>query len=201
MEYMIKKTSMTDISLDSTEWENANKAEISCVNWSEFPSSPYAYARVLHSKEGLFVRIDSEEGEIIAEYKNLNDNVFQDSACEFFFRPDMEDRRYLNFEFNAIGTPLIGLGDNKPRVRLDLKDISIFKIESEITDKGFKVKFFVPYSFMKEYFNNISDNFMGNFQLCCEKKEPMHFLSHFPIKTEKPNFHCSDFFGKLVFER
>ena len=94
MEYMIKKTSMTDISLDSTEWENANKAEIACVNWDEYPSAPYAYARVLHSKEGLFVRIDSEEGEIIAEYKNLNDNVFQDSACEFFFRPDMEDRRY-----------------------------------------------------------------------------------------------------------
>ncbi len=201
MEYLIKKTSNNDITLNSEEWENANKAEITCVNWPEFPSSPYAYARVLHNENGLFVRIDSEEGDVIAEFKNLNDDVFKDSACEFFFRPDMGDKRYLNFELNALGTPLIGLGDGRPRVRLDLQDIFVFKIESEITDIGFKVKFFIPYSFMGEYFDNISDSFMGNFQICCEKKNPMHFLSHFPIKTEKPDFHRSDFFGKLVFER
>jgi hypothetical protein len=40
----------------------------------------------------------------------------------------------------------------------------------------------------------------GNFYKCGDKLKVPHFLSWNPIKSEKPNFHLSEFFGEVLFE-
>lgn len=202
-EYIIKKTNEKNLNAMSKEWENANVAEITCVNWKEFSKGPYTEAKVLYNDEGIFVRFESDEEDLVVDYKNFNDNVFEDSACEIFFKPNINIGEYFNFEINAAGVPLIGWGIGRApmRVRLPLKDIEIFEIESIIKEKGFILKLFIPYSFMKEYAGEISEYFLGNFQKCCQNKTPEHYLSYFPIGTENPDFHNSLYFDKMVFER
>ena len=202
-EYIIKKTDEKTLTASSEAWKNANTAKIDCVNWDIFPECPETEVKVLYNDEGIFVRFESEEEDLVIGEREFNGEVYEDSAGEIFFKPNINIPEYFNFEINAAGVPLIGWGSGRApqRVRLPLKDISIFEIESIIKEKGFILKLFIPYSFMKEYAGEISEYFVGNFQKCCQNKEPQHYVSHFAIGTEKPDFHNSAYFGKMIFER
>ena len=48
--------------------------------------------------------------------------------------------------------------------------------------------------------NNLPEKLMGNFYKCADGTDSPHYVSWSPIKTEKPNFHCPEFFGELIFE-
>lgn len=202
MNYTIKKTPVTGLNIDSPEWGLAEAGKIDKINWGEPTYCPDTEFRVLKGEDGLYVRFETDEEEIIAECKNLNDKVFQESCVEFFFRPDPEDPRYFNFEVNAIGTPLIGLGTGRSPQRecLDIPDISIFKFESQKKDKGFILKFFIPFDFIKLYFDNIGEYFLGNFQKCKELGNTPHYVTYYPITTEKPDFHAPQCFQKIMIE-
>lgn len=203
MYYKILKTSEKKIGIDSPEWEKAEVARVTLKNWNEDMYCPYTEARVLTNDEGLFVKFETDETELIYDYKNLNEDVFKDSCVEFFFKPDPENPNYFNFEINAIGTPLIGFGTGRSplRVRLDIPDISIFEIETEFKEQGFILKYFIPYSFLLSYVDKIGDYFLGNFQKCKEKGDNPHYITYYPINTPKPNFHYPESFDKILIEK
>ena len=72
----------------------AAKAPVATVNWPEYPERPEAMALIARSAQSLFLKFDVTERGVRGT---------QDSCVEFFVRhPD--DRRYLNFEFNCLGT-------------------------------------------------------------------------------------------------
>lgn len=201
--YVIRKTESSCILIDSKEWEKADVAKVTTINWNEFPHAPYTEARMLYNANGIYIKFDSDEDNIIASFKNLNDHVFKESACEIFFMPNVSYPYYFNFEFNAIGTMRVGWGMGRAdRVFLELDDISIFEIESKVKEKGFSVKVFIPYSFILSYVEEISaEYFLGNFHKCCEFKNPMHFATYYPVGTPSPDFHIPQYFDKLIFER
>lgn len=202
-EYIIKRTDEKKLTAMSGAWKNANAAKIDRINWPEYPECPETEIKVMYNEDGIFVRFESQEENLITDCKNLNEDVFEDSTCEIFFNPNVNQPNYFNFEINAAGVPLIGWGSGRAplRVRLPLKDISIFEIESIIKEKGFILKLFIPYSFMKEYAGEISEHFIGNFQKCCQKKDPEHYVTYFPVNTPAPDFHNPEAFDKMIFER
>lgn len=199
MIYEINKTELKEITMDSKEWEKAQAGKIDHIEWPEYSYCPDTEFRVLKNDEGLFVKFETDEDDLICDTKNINGDVYKDSCVEFFFCPDPDNENYFNFEINAIGTPLIGFGSGRApaRVRLEGLDISVFKIESEMKEKGFRIKYFIPFSFLLKYVDKIGDFFYGNFQKCKEKGSNPHFVTYYPIKTPKPDFHRPEFFDKI----
>lgn len=203
MYYTILKTEKKNLDLNSDEWSRANTAMITTKNWGEDVYCPNTEVKVLANSEGLFLRFETDETELICDCKNLNEDVFKESCVEFFFKPDPDNANYFNFELNAIGTPLIGFGTGRAplRCRLDIPDISIFGIESEMKEKGFAIKIFIPYSFLLMHVKKIGDYFLGNFQKCKELGDNPHYITYYPIRTPKPDFHRPEFFDKILIEK
>ena len=198
--YTIKRTDAKELRINSKEWMDANIAKIDTLNWKDWSYCPDTEFKVMVNDKGLYVHFETDEEELIYDCKNLNEDVYKDSCVEFFFKPDPENENYFNFEVNAIGTPIIGLGASRKRIRLDIKDISIFNFEYEIKEKGFILNFFIPFSFLLQYVDKIGDYFLGNFQKCKEKGNNPHFVTYYPIKTENPDFHRPEYFDKILIE-
>ncbi|MBE7028892.1 MAG: hypothetical protein E7405_01430 [Ruminococcaceae bacterium] len=207
MEYNIRKTNLKDITLNSNEWEKAETIKIDSANWSDFTYCPETFVKVLAGDEGFFVKFKTDEENLIMECDEVNGPVYKDSCVEFFFNPDpVNSDGYFNFEINAKGTILVGYGTGRSPLRSRLPEIdkSIFKIESKIEEKGFLLKLYIPYSFVLERAQGaqkIGDYIMGNFQKCKESGVNPHFVSAFPIISEKPDFHHPECFGKMAIEK
>lgn len=58
----------------------------------------------------------------------------------------------------------------------------------------------IPFTLMGLDPNNLPEKIRGNFYKCADGTDSPHYVSWSPIKTEKPNFHCPEFFGELIFE-
>ena len=204
MEYTILRTKLNEISYDSKEWEKANVAKIGTVNWDVTTYCPDTEVRVLTNDEGLFVRFETDEENLRFNAEPIQGKVHLDSCVEFFFIPDPKNsKKYFNFEFNAKGAIHLGYGEGRSPIRTpcEITDVSIFKIESFIKgEKGFILKFFIPYSYILKYADGIGDYFLGNFYKCREEGEKPHFVSLNPIKTPEPDFHRPEFFDKIYIE-
>ena len=198
--YIIKKAGPEALSIDSPEWSRAEIIGINTLNWKEFDAGIHTEARVLYNEKGLFVKFVSDEHPVSVNCREFNGEVYEDSAVEFFFAPDNGSENYFNFEINAEGYALIGLGPGRERIRIYDTDPSLFDIQTTITDKGFEVFLFIPFTFIKKYFDNISGTMKGNFQKCRETPPLTHFYSAFGIGTPEPDFHRPEYFKSLVFE-
>ena len=201
--YIIRQTECENLNIYSEEWDNANIAEVTRINWNEFPDCPCTEVRALYNDKGIYLKFYTDEENIVANLKKFNDHVCEDSACEFFFQPNAELPYYFNFEINAVGTLHIAWGSGRgDRILIYLDDISLFEIESKIYDRGFSVKMFIPYSFLLSYVEEINtEYFLGNFYKCCETKNPPHFATYYPVNTESPDFHSPQYFDRFIFER
>jgi hypothetical protein len=149
----------------------------------------------------------------------MNDDVFRDSCVEFFFCPDpFKDKRYFNFEMNAIGTLLLGLGvDRQSRTRLKGEPPEQFNIKTSLNKKNidlpvkefwtveyWTVEYTIPFEFIKKYFPKLEfkskQKMTGNFYKCGDETKFPHYGSWNPIKTPQPDFHRPEFFGELILE-
>ncbi len=199
-EYFIKKRNYTpDV------WNEIEPAKIDSNKW--LPAGPPAEAKVFYDGENLYIRYEVKENSVTIRAKKMHDPVYQDSCAEFFMRP-AKDKRYLNFETNAVGTMLLGLGETgEGRERVE-QDPSIFEMKSSIKNpdefKGDKwtLEYKIPFSFLRKIYGDfdVSDGFYGNFFKCGDKTPQEHYASWNEIESCEINFHKPEFFGKLVFE-
>ena len=148
-----------------------------------------------------------EEVEPIRTFYNINDEVYMDSAMEAFIQivPQGMDRvgiPYVNFEFNANGALLVGvgIGRNKDRIRLSPEVIRTIDISVKEEDSFWEVELKIPLKlFMTAYQNeelSIRDEFYGNFYKIVGGNEA-HFASCFRIESDEVNFHVPQYFRKL----
>ncbi len=182
---------------------------ISCSNWSEIEGVKTDIS-CSHFNDSIVLEFDVDESYSIARFTNINDPVYKDSAVEFFITFDKKN--YYNFEFNLAGTILAQYGEN--RFNRILLDVSIIKqIKTESTLKNIDLPFYkesckwsltvnIPKNVF--YFDNI-ENFsniiaFGNFYKCGDDLPNKHYLSLFPIKTDKPDFHTPQYFKEFIFE-
>ena len=102
--YTIKKAPNRITSINDPAWKTADVANITYVNWPDYPFTPNTTGKVLYDDFGLYVQLETDEKPLLARYTMQNQPVNTDSCMEFFFRPNENDERYLNYEFNAFGT-------------------------------------------------------------------------------------------------
>jgi hypothetical protein len=181
------------------------------LNWKEtYPYRPITLFNIARSKDSIFIKYSVRGSMLRAIYSNDLDPVNEDSCVEFFCKlPDSDS--YMNFEFNCIGTCNASKRKSKTEgvVRYTLDELTQIKRYPSIGRRAFnemegmfewELTVKIPFTLMGLDSNNLPEKILGNFYKCADGTDSPHYVSWSPIKTEKPEFHCPEFFGELIFE-
>ena len=186
------------------------KLIINTINWKDYSYKPGVLLALAYSHHEIFLRFDVSEEHFKAEMTESNQNVYEDSCVEFFVSPDSEGI-YYNFEFNAIGTLLLGFGTdrhNRPRASqgitkqvLRLSSNGVIPFDNIRLDKAWDLTVIIPYSaFWNHSIISLdSKKISANFQKCGEDLPVPHYLTWNPILTSKPDYHQPVYFGTIDF--
>jgi len=215
MNYLTVYKTFTDI---NSSWEDILKAmenaewnSLENVNWAEYDYCPHVQFRMLYSHQAFFLQYKIKEQSVRAVATTDNGEVWKDSCVEFFISPNQDDGIYYNFEFNCIGTCLIAAGI--PHQNRDFATPEKISSIRRLPDLGFQpfeerknltewqLSVVIPYSsfFKHPDFSPEGKEVHANFYKCGDELTIPHFLSWNPVKTEKPDFHRPEFFGKIKF--
>jgi hypothetical protein len=210
-EYTVKRIEHEN-GIKQNVWEDIPNLAVDEYPWDENGYKPVTGVKLFYTPSHLHIRFISYEDRPRATYRKMNDPVFRDSCVEFFFNPLPElDERYFNFEMNAAGVLLLGLGeDRQTRTRLFSVDPAIFRImpSKDISKSGdlnyWTLEYSIPFSFIWEYgmeFRAVSGaTIAANFYKCGDDTEFPHYGSWNPIRSSKPDFHKPECFGTLKLE-
>lgn len=178
---------------------------LAMVNWKEYYYVPKVGFKIAYTDESILLYYEVFEKHIRAAYLHSNEPVYRDSCVEFFI--SFDGGNYYNFEFNCIGTVLLGYGteqvDNRELASPD--EISNIYRDTNIYSAPHGVKWDltanIPFKMFKEA--GISSlkgkECSANFYKCGDDLPIPHFLSWSAIDHPKPNFHLPAFFGTLRF--
>lgn len=183
---------------------------IGCVNWPEIHSySPLTTFSLAHDSQYIYVRFHVCGEDLRAvNHTNLSP-VAQDSCVEFFLQVPGSPE-YWNFEFNCIGTVNASHRVARPEaIRLNDEQIASIKrfpscgftpFDEKHGVHTWSLTIAIPMNLIGVSQDAFPEHIMANFYKCADKTSHPHYVSWSPIKTEKPNFHCPQFFGKLILE-
>ncbi|MEG1254990.1 carbohydrate-binding family 9-like protein [Clostridium sp.] len=211
MKYYVKKVKK----YNSHIWDKIEGTTIDKFPWDKTGYKPCTVVKMFYTDDALHIRFLSQDAVVRVNSTKFNDNVYEDSAVEFFFKPEPEnDERYFNFEMNAAGVLLLQL-DSKTQNRAYINnvDLSIFNIKTDVTHNNYKcfsnsipwkVEYEIPFSFIKTYFSDfqIKPGYLmnGNFYKTGSKTVIPHYGVWSYITNPAPSFHKPEFFGCIIFE-
>jgi len=198
--YIIKKATENVSCICSKGWEAANRADINVINWEKFRDAPNSFAKLLYDDSGIYIRLETDENPLLARHREQNSDVCSDSCMEFFLRPNENDPRYLNFEFNPFGTMYMSIRTSRDDFSFVDKDRNYFNVKSYVDDKKWVLSFFIPFELIDGLFGSHTKTMYGNLYKCGEDTEIVHFVSYYPVPTTKPDFHRPEYFGEFVLE-
>lgn len=181
------------------EWHAIDQAP-----WAnEYPYQPEVKFQMAYDKEHIFLHYDVKEEFVKASYIRPNENVWEDSCVEFFLSLDGKGT-YYNFEFNALGTGLIGYGSavKSERTRLSAAQIELvdtyIQVKNIKGNKEWESYLVIPTSLFDEI-SLEGQTYHANFYKCGDGLPQPHFLAWSTIDLPKPNFHQPQFFGEINF--
>lgn len=192
----------------SFDWNEVPAASIDATPWNPGALLPPTQVKVVFDGNAFHVRWTAWERDLHVVTREHNGPVWEDSCVEFFFNPaPRSDRRYLNFEVNAEGFLLVGLGASRhDRILPEGFDPTLFRIHSDVPKGGaavwnkafYTIGITIPVSFLESIYGKLElgpgTELAGNFQKCCG---PVHLGCWNPIETPVPDFHQPDWFGTL----
>lgn len=186
--------------LDSPVWNDVEKATLDNDNFcGENAEKITVTAQGVCTKYGITVKFESDEKNPVIKYSHANQPAWTDSCVEFFLAPYPDEKgNYLNFEQSLGGALLLQKGPNAAdRVYIPHSD-EYFETEKQIDENGWKIKFFIPFSFIDKHFVTMNKKFRGNFQFCCEDKDV--YLTWNRIENPFPAFHKPEYFGEMTLD-
>ncbi len=180
------------------------------VNWKEFSYRPEVSFSIGYTNHEVLVKYYVTEEYFKAEKTESNQMVFEDSCVEFFVLP-ADNGVYYNFEFNGIGTCLLGSGTGREgRNRAAPEVISKIRRKGSAGKKAVKerkgefswtITMAIPLNvFFRHKITDLKGKtFRANFYKCGDKLSVPHYLTWNPVGTEKPDFHQPGYFGSVKF--
>ena len=193
--YRVSKTDKQKLSVNDLEWTRAEELRLEYC-WAS--GAPRTSAYILRHESGLYVKFTSEEYPQRIEYREYNAPVNRDSCVEIFLAPDVNDtEHYINFEMNASGYMYLGYGTKACRSAISDVDFDIFCVEVERRNDGWELMLFIPFDFLKKYFENLTDVMRANLYKCADRSANPHHLAWSEVESERPLFHDPDYFGIL----
>lgn len=172
--------------------------------WQNEGYVPEVFFSLAHNNQFVLLKFFVGENEIRARVTKTNGPVWEDSCVEFFISFDTIG--YYNFEFNCIGTIHASFGNNRNQ-RTNLVEDVLHQIKSHtlFITRSDHYYWEMIVAIPKEAFIHHSLDSLsgivcrGNFYKCADGFQQPHYLSWSNIKSEFPNFHVPEFFGKLFF--
>lgn len=197
------------VQASSFDWNKVPCASIDASPWHEGVLLPPTQAKVVFDGSSFHVQWTAWERDLRIVTRQHNGPVWEDSCVEFFFNPaPQRDRRYLNFELNAEGFLLLGLGSSRhDRILPNGFDPSLFQIYSDVPKNGaaawnipfYTVSIAIPLPFLESIYGKLElspgTELAGNFQKCCGSA---HLGCWNSIEVPAPDFHQPDWFGTLL---
>lgn len=189
-----------------------NTAPIDSFLWEKDGySRPESYAAMFGIEgEGIYALLWSFEDNIRCECTKRDDPVYTDSCLELFLMPVEGDKRYVNFEMNKNGVYLSQIGETREERRF-IKELTALEpviTPFEVEESGktaWGCEIFLPEKFISELyqtdFSVCECTVKGNFYKCGDLTDAPHYGAHFPVKTDKPDFHRPEFFGDIIFRK
>lgn len=186
------------------DWEKIPAVNVDTCLWVQ-DAGICTQAQLCYDAESVYVRMCTREAHIVAEEKGVIGEPWQDSCMEFFFCPDPHSGTYLNIEFNPNRCLFLGVGlGRNDRIRLLLPEKNPLNAEAVMTEDGWQITYQIPTELIRRFvpaFQAESGAMMrGNFYKCGERTPQAHYYAWNPIELTAPEFHCSEYFGKLYFE-
>jgi len=184
---------------------------IEMLNWvNEYPYRPITIFNIARSNDSIFIKFNVRGSMLRAIYSNDQDPVNEDSCVEFFCKVPGNDK-YMNFEFNCIGTCKASkrVARNKDVTPYSKEELSMIKRYPSLGRKPFnemegmfdwELTVKIPLRIMGIDPNHLPEKLLGNFYKCADGTDSPHFVSWSPIQTQVPDFHRAEFFGELYFE-
>ena len=180
---------------------------IATVNWPEFPAR--SSASFLLSWDGDRIRLRFEVRDTAVRTLETTDNgpVWRDRCVEWFLSLDGE--RYYNMEWNAAGTMLCQHGPSRhDRVFLPPKRLATVERRSSLGPApislvtgaiDWSLELSIPVAFFGDDARHLRPGatVRGNFYLCGDDLPEKQYLSHYPVKSARPDFHRPECFGPL----
>jgi hypothetical protein len=186
------------------------KIKIDTLNWKGYQYLPATEFAIAWSDNEIFLKYWVRESWLLAEKTEDNQNVYEDSCVEFFVSPE-NDGIYYNFEFNAIGTCLMGNGTGRADTkRVDTSVISKIRrlpsmgrnvVKESMGDFSWTLTVAIPLNvFFRHDIEDLKGKtFRANFYKCGDNLPEPHYVTWNPVGTEKPDFHRPEYFGELKF--
>lgn len=180
---------------------------ITCNNW-HLPGMCSALFGMVYTTEYLYISYMWDEADAPLKHFHDMEAVCEDSCVEFFCTNLQEDK-YLNFEFNRIGVC------NASKRRSRHEDVHRFTDEERarilraytprnndplIHEKTrYRLTIGIPLDFLDiTGYTTFPITIHGNFYKCADLSVRKHLQSWNPIDLPEPNFHCPEFFGEIV---
>lgn len=176
------------------------------MNWAanQGKTLPTVLAEVEISPDYFTVNFTVEEPSdcFRAEVKEDNGSSWEDSCVEVFLQNPANPAEYFNFETTCRGYLLAAHGpDRNSRVKLYQEQINsvvrtkqLASVAGNLVCWGMTVQI-PPSLFGLRTFEGVT--LRGNLYKCADKSMTPHYLSAFPIETEKPDFHRPEFFQEF----
>lgn len=187
---------------EKLDWPTIPVLEINEVAWKKPAEGIEAKAQLCYDDENLYVKLSAKEKNILAMRTEPLDFPNYDSCLEFFFSPIEGDNRYFNIEVNPNCLIFQGFGHNAQ----DL--IRLIPLNPNLSPKVERKKdsWFVTFSVSRKYISLFFPQFKfesggtmrANFYKCGDECITPHYYSWNPMTIEKPNFHWTPDFGKLI---
>lgn len=176
------------------------------MNWvaNQGKALPTVFAECEPSSDCFTVRFSVEEPSdcFRAEVMEDNGSSWEDSCVEIFLQNPSNPAEYFNFETTSRGYLLAAHGpDRHSRTKLSQQEIDsvvrtkeLASVAGNLVCWGVTVQ--IPATiFGLKSFDGVS--LKGNLYKCADKSKTPHYLSAFPIETEKPDFHRPEFFQEF----
>lgn len=200
------------LEIGSTEMLMETKAlrlPIMTNNWpQEHPYIPMSSVSLAYTAEALYLRFCSYGKGIRITTLEDGNPVYKDSCMEAFVRIPAQEKRYINFEFNAAGvcdaSRRTGRADATP---LQQKEYQLIKRHAshpvaELVDNfGLVAKQLIvriPFVLLNvQGEEDLPESLYANFYKCGDETVIPHFASWKEIETPTPDFHRPEFFAQL----
>jgi len=188
----------------------APKEEIKMLNWKNFNYKPEVFFSIAYTDKELLLKYYVSEKYFKAEKTESNQMVCEDSCVEFFVSP-ADDGIYYNFEFNGIGTCLLGTGtgrhDSKradPGIISQIRrksTVGVRPVKEQKGDFSWTLTMAIPFKvfFRHEVKDLKGKTFKANFYKCGDMLSVPHYVTWNPVGTPEPDYHRPEYFGILKF--
>ena len=206
------------------DWSLAEAGKMDVENWGAYAYKPESRFYFLYDVDHFYILLLTRgqyEKSPRTEVTEFQGSVCQDSCLECFLSFNPDSPLYLNIESNALGTPHVGLGEErKGRRHLSAEEVSDLRIlpikadENALKNLEFTYDWGlfleIPLRFLAQFWPEIKEtdysykplipgqHIKANFYKCGDLTDVPHYYTWAPIDTPQPDFHQPDFFGNFV---